>query len=100
MRTAVSSGLPVVFGTDAGVIPHGTNAREFQRLTAIGLTPATAIRAATSDAARAVGRGGEIGVLRAGFAADVVGVEGMPLEDVSVLEKVTFVMKSGRVVKR
>lgn len=100
MRTAAAAGLPVVFGTDAGVIPHGTNAREFERLIGIGLSPAGAIRAATADAARAIGRGGQIGVLRAGYAADVIGVQGAPLEDVAVLEKVTFVMKSGKVVKR
>jgi imidazolonepropionase-like amidohydrolase len=100
MRTAVSAGLPIVLGTDAGVIPHGTNAREFARLVGIGLTPAAAIRAATVDAARAVGLSGEIGLLKSGYAADVIGVEGAPLEDVRALEKVTFVMKGGRVVKR
>ena len=100
MRQAVAAGLPVAFGTDAGVIPHGSNAKEFDYLTSIGLDPAAAIRAATISAARAVGRPKDIGVLSAGRLADVIGVNGNPLEDLRTLQQVSFVMKEGKIVKR
>jgi imidazolonepropionase-like amidohydrolase len=99
MRTAVSGGLPIAFGTDAGVIPHGDNAREFEQLSSIGLDAPAALRAATVFAARAVGMEGDVGVLAAGRLADVVGVEGNPLEDLRVLQRMSFVMKAGKVVK-
>lgn len=99
MQAAVAAGLPVAFGTDAGVIPHGANAREFEYLAAIGLDPASALRAATVSGARAVGMPTELGVLAPGRLADVIGVEGNPLEDLRTLQRVTFVMKGGRVVR-
>ncbi len=99
MQGAVAAGLPVAFGTDAGVIPHGANAREFEYLAAIGLDPASALRAATVSAARAVGMPTELGALAAGRLADVIGVEGNPLEDLRTLQQVTFVMKGGKVVR-
>jgi imidazolonepropionase-like amidohydrolase len=100
MRRAVAAGLPVAFGTDAGVIPHGANAGEFQHLEAIGLDPAAAIRSATVFAARAVGMAGDVGVLAPGRLADVIGVKGNPLQDVRMLQSVTFVMKEGRVFRQ
>jgi imidazolonepropionase-like amidohydrolase len=99
MQAAVAAGLPVAFGTDAGVIPHGANAREFEYLAAIGLDPASALRAATVSGARAVGMPTELGVLAPGRLADVIGVEGNPLEDLRSLQRVTFVMKGGKVVR-
>ncbi len=98
LTAAVHEGLPVAFGTDAGVIPHGDNAKEFLELAAIGLTPPQAIRAATIDAAGAVGLAGEAGVLKAGGRADIIAVEGNPLGDLAALQKVKFVMKDGQVV--
>lgn len=100
MRATVSGGLPLAFGTDAGVIPHGANAREFAELSVIGLDPAASIKAATLHSARAVGLAGQIGLLKAGYVADVIGVNGNPLKDLGAIEKVTFVMLGGRVVKR
>ena len=100
MRDAVAWGLPVAFGTDAGVIPHGANAREFEELASIGLDAATALRAATVFAARAVGMPDTIGVLAQGRIADVIGVDGNPLDDRGSLRRVTFVMKEGQVFKR
>jgi imidazolonepropionase-like amidohydrolase len=97
MGKAVSAGLPIAFGTDAGVIPHGTNAREFERLPLIGMDAPASLRTATLAAARAVGLAGEIGALTPGYAADVIGVEGNPLNDLRVLQRVTFVMRGGRV---
>ena len=92
-------GVPIAFGTDAGVFPHGKNAGEFALLRAAGLTDREALASATTDAARVLGLENEIGRLAVGFAADIIAVEGNPLEDVTVLEKVDFVMTRGRVVE-
>jgi imidazolonepropionase-like amidohydrolase len=100
MRRAVGAGLPIAFGTDAGVIAHGRNTQEFLQLEAIGVDAAAALRTATLAAARAVGLADQIGMLRAGYAADVIGVAGNPLLDLRVLQNVTFVMKGGTVFKR
>lgn len=99
LRRAVAAGLPVAFGTDAGVIPHGANAREFEHLASIGLDARSALRAATLAAAGAVGMAGDIGVLSRGRLADVIGVEGNPLQDLRTLQRVSFVMKDGKVFK-
>src|SRR4029450_7322859 len=99
MGGAGAAGWPLAFGTDAGVIPHGENAREFEYLTSIGLDAATAIRTATILAARAVGMADEIGVLAPGRLADVIGVDSNPLEDLHALQQVSFVMNDGKVVK-
>ncbi len=96
---AVKAGVKVAFGTDAGVYPHGDNARQFFYMVKYGLTPAKAIRSATSDAADLLGRESSIGKVAPGFLADLIAVEGDPLGDVRVLEKVGFVMKGGGIVK-
>jgi imidazolonepropionase-like amidohydrolase len=98
LTAAIREGLPIAFGTDAGVIRHGENAKEFLELPAVGLTPRDAIRAATVEAADAVDLSGQVGVLRVGALADVIAVEGNPLIDLTALQKVRFVMKEGRVV--
>jgi imidazolonepropionase-like amidohydrolase len=98
LTSAIRDGLPIAFGTDAGVIRHGENAKEFVELAAVGLTPRDAIRAATVEAAYAVGLSGQVGVLKVGALADVIAVEGNPLVDLATLQKVRFVMKEGRVV--
>lgn len=95
---AVRDGLPIAFGTDAGVIRHGQNAKEFLELAAVGMKPLDAIRAATLEASKAVGLEGEIGVLKPGAHADIIAVEGNPLNDLNALQKVKFVMKAGRPV--
>jgi len=92
---AVKLGVPVGFGTDAGVYPHGLNARQFGYMVRYGMTPLQAIRAATMEAAALLGHEGEIGALRAGMFADMIAVEGDPLADVRVLESVTGVIKGG-----
>ena len=98
LAAAVRDGLPIAFGTDAGVIKHGENAKEFAELAALGLKPLEAIRAATTEAANAVGLGGQIGTLKGGAFADIIAVEGNPLTDLTALQKVKFVMKAGRPV--
>ena len=89
----------MVFGTDAGVIPHGSNAQEFAALVGAGLSPLEAIRSATINAAEVLGIGGEAGTIEPGHSADIVAVSGDPLADVRLLERVQFVMKGGQVVR-
>jgi imidazolonepropionase-like amidohydrolase len=95
---AVKAGVKIAFGTDAGVYPHGDNAKQLAVMVQWGMTPAAAIRSATSDAAELLGRK-DVGVLAPGRYADLVAVEGDPLHDVRALEHVTLVMKGGAIVK-
>jgi imidazolonepropionase-like amidohydrolase len=97
LGSSLALGLPLAFGTDAGVIPHGDNAREIEELLGIGMTARDALRAATVEAARAVGLPGQVGTLAPGAFADVIGIDGNPLTDLSALRRVKFVMKAGRV---
>ena len=96
---AFASGVKVAFGTDAAVYPHGMNAHEFAVMVKLGLTPLQAIQAATLNAADLMGWSGKVGTLEPGAWADIVAVDGDPLKDVTALEHVKFVMKSGEVVK-
>jgi imidazolonepropionase-like amidohydrolase len=96
LGAAFREGLPIAFGTDAGVIRHGQNAKEFSEFAGMGLKPIEAIRTATVEAAKAVGLPGEIGVLKSGALADIIAVEGNPLDDLTALQKVKFVMKAGQ----
>ncbi len=95
---AVRDGLPIAIGSDAGVLPHGRNGAEIVALAGMGLTPLEALRAATVNAAAAVGLAGEIGVLRPDARADLVAIEGDPLADVSAVRRVRWVMQGGQVV--
>src|ERR1700678_4492885 len=95
---AFAGGVKVAFGTDAAVYPHGLNAREFAVMVKLGLTPLQAIQAATVNAADLLGWQGKVGSLEPGAWADIVAVDGDPLEDVTTLEHVKFVMKRGEVV--
>jgi len=92
---AVKAGVRVAFGSDAGVYPHGQNARQFAYMVKYGLTPMQAIRAATLEAARVLGRESEIGSISAGKWADMIAVEGDPLADIETLRTVAAVMKGG-----
>lgn len=97
LRAAVPAGVKIAFGTDAGVSKHGRNADEFQLMVEFGMTPMAAIQAATVNAADLLGLGEEIGALTPGRRADIIAVDGNPLEDVAVLKSVHFVMRDGRV---
>jgi imidazolonepropionase-like amidohydrolase len=99
LQRAVPAGVKIAFGTDAGVSKHGRNADEFELMVKHGMTPASAIQAATVNAADLLGLGNEIGTLEPGKAADVIAVAGDPLTDVTVLKRVGFVMKGGKVHK-
>lgn len=96
---AVKAGIRVTYGTDAGIYPHGDNARQFRYMVKYGLTPAQAIRAATSSAAVLLDRDKEVGRLAPGLYADLIAVDSDPLDDVTVLERVRFVMKGGKVYR-
>jgi imidazolonepropionase-like amidohydrolase len=99
-KIAVANHVPIALGTDAGVIPHGTNAREFGLLVEWGgLTPMAALNAGTLNAAKLLGWDARVGSLAAGKLADIVAVPGDPLADIHVTERVSFVMKGGVVYK-
>jgi imidazolonepropionase-like amidohydrolase len=96
---AAAAGVKIAFGTDAGVYPHGDNAKQFHYMVKFGMTPAGAIRAATSSAADLIDRASNVGTLEAGKYADLIAVTENPLERIEVLEHVSFVMKGGKVYK-
>jgi imidazolonepropionase-like amidohydrolase len=96
---AVRAGVRIAFGTDAGVYPHGDNAKQFAYMVKYGMTPVDAIRSATIWAAELLGWSDRVGALEPGKFADLVAVEGNPLEDITLLERVTFVMRGSVVVK-
>lgn len=98
VRRAHRAGVTLVYGTDGGVLPHGQNAREAAALLAAGVPAAEILRAATVNAARALGIADSVGAIRAGMVADLVAVAGDPLADVATLQRPLFVMARGRVV--
>ena len=97
---AVRAGVKMTFGTDAGVCPHGINARQFAFMVKYGMTPMQAIQSATVNAADLIGHSELFGSIKAGKSADIIAVNGDPLADIRVLERVQFVMKEGKVYKR
>jgi imidazolonepropionase-like amidohydrolase len=97
---AYRAGVKVAFGTDAGVYPHGLNAREFEYMVEAGMPPMEAILSATRGAADLLGKSADVGSIQAGRYADLVAVKGDPLENIRLLQNVSFVMKEGVVYKR
>lgn len=98
-RKAFQGGARMAFGTDAGVYPHGDNARQFAKMVEWGMQPIDAIRAATINAADLMGWPDKVGSLQPGHFADLLAVQGDPLSDVKTLENVKFVLKGGDVVR-
>jgi imidazolonepropionase-like amidohydrolase len=96
---AHAKGATLVFGTDSGTYPHGDNAMQFAVFVELGMTPMEAIQSATTVAAESLGWVGDTGAIAPGYFADIVAVDGDPLEDITVLEDVAFVMKGGQVYK-
>jgi imidazolonepropionase-like amidohydrolase len=96
---AHAAGAPIVYGTDAGVYPHGLNARQFPIMVKRGMTPMEAIRSATSVAARYMGWSDRVGELAPGRYADLIAVRGDPLEDITRLQTVAVVIKDGLAFK-
>ncbi len=98
-KRSVKANAKITFGTDAGIYPHGKNAKQFKYMVEWGMTPLQAIQASTIKTAELFGID-NIGKLNAGFEADIVGVEGNPLEDITILEDISFVMKDGVIFKQ
>ncbi len=97
---AVKAGVPIVFGTDAGVFPHGLNARQFPIMVARGMTPMQAIESATRVAAQFMGWSTRVGTVEPDKLGDVIAVKGDPLQDISVLQNVAVVIKGGMLFKQ
>ena len=98
-QKAHEAGVRLAFGTDAGVYPSGINARQFAYMVRYGMSPMEAIQAATIHAAELMGWPGDVGAIEAGMYADIIAVQGDPLDDIRVLEDVSFVMKGGEIYK-
>ena len=96
-QRAHAAGVNIVFGSDAGVYPHGLNGRQFSKMVEFGMSPMQAIQAATLKAAALLGLENQVGTLNEGAYADLIAVQGNPLENVSLLENIGFVMKDGEV---
>ena len=96
---AVAAGVPIVFATDAGVFPHGLNARQFPIMVARGMTPIQAIRSATTMASHYMGWAKDVGTIDEGKFGDVIAVKGDPLKDISVLQNIEVVVKGGLLFK-
>jgi len=96
----LAAGVPIAVGSDVGPFPHGTQAREFVLLVKYGMTPLASLQAGTLNGAKLLGWQGQIGALKAGYLADIIAVPGNPLTDISVLQKVAFVMKGGVVFRK
>lgn len=98
-RHAVKIGVKIAFGTDAAVFPHGQNAKEFALMTGLGMQPIEALRSATSVDAQLFGIADKLGTLEKGKIADVIAMPGDPMADITATERVSFVMKEGKIVK-
>ena len=96
---AYKSGVKIAFGTDAGVFPHGINAKEFTYMAEAGMPAVAAIQSATITNAKLLGLENEIGQIKENFIADIIAVDENPIDTISTLEKVTFVMKDGKIYK-
>jgi imidazolonepropionase-like amidohydrolase len=98
-KKQVAAGIPFAVGSDVGPFPHGTQAREFELMVKYGMKPLAVLQADFIEGARVLGWDGQIGQLKPGYFADVVAVPGNPLDDITAVERVSFVMKNGAVVR-
>jgi imidazolonepropionase-like amidohydrolase len=99
-KKQIAAGVPMAVGSDVGPFPHGTQAREFVLMVKYGMSPLAVLQADLINGARLLGWEGQIGALEPGYLADVVAVSGDPLQDIGVLQNVSFVMKGGLVYKK
>ena len=99
-KKQVAAGIPFAVGSDVGPFPHGTQAREMELMVRYGMKPLAVLQADMIEGAKLVGWEGQIGELKPGYFADIVAVPGNPLEDITAVEHVNFVMKNGAVVRR
>jgi imidazolonepropionase-like amidohydrolase len=99
IKMVISEGVPIAFGTDAGVFPHGENAKEFRYMVDAGWSPLFAIQSATVTNAMLLDMENQLGQIKEGFIADIVAVNENPIKNISTMENVAFVMKEGKVYK-
>jgi imidazolonepropionase-like amidohydrolase len=99
-KKQLAAGVPIAMGSDVGPFPHGTQAREFVLMVKFGMSPLAAIQAGTINGAKLLGWQDQIGELKPGYAADIVVVPGNPLDDITALQKVSFVMKNGVIYRK
>ncbi len=99
-KKQLAAGIQVAVGSDVGPFPHGTQSREFVLLVKFGMSPLAALQAGTVNGAKLLGWEGQIGEIKPGYLADIVAVPGNPLDDITAVQKVSFVMKGGVVYKR
>jgi len=98
-RKQLAAGVPMAAGSDVGPFPHGTQAREFVLMVKYGMSPLQVLQADLLNGAKLLGWEGEIGALKPGHLADIIAVPGDPLQDIDVLQEVSFVMKGGVVYR-
>ena len=99
-RNAVKMGVRISFGTDAAVFPHGQNAKEFKLMVDLGMSPIDALKSATANDAELLGITQKVGTLEKGKLADVIAVPGDPTADITATERVSFVMKEGKIIRQ
>jgi len=99
-KKQLAAGVPMAVGSDVGPFPHGTQAREFVLMVQYGMSPVAVLQADLLNGAKLLGWEGQIGALKPGYFADIVAVPGDPTKDISVLEKVSFVMKGGTIYRK
>jgi imidazolonepropionase-like amidohydrolase len=99
-KRQLAAGVPIAMGSDVGPFPHGTQAREFFLMVKFGMSPLAAIQAGTVNGAKLLGWQDKIGGLKPGYVADIVAVPGNPLDDITALQKVSFVMKNGVIYRK
>jgi imidazolonepropionase-like amidohydrolase len=100
LKAAISAGVAIIAGSDVGTFPHGDNARELEAMVALGMSPAGALKSATSIAGKVLRMDTQIGQVKPGLFADLVAFDGDPTKDIAALKRVRFVMKGGTVYKQ
>lgn len=99
-KKAFKAGVKMAFGSDGAVYPHGDNGKQFFYMVEYGMTPMQALQAATVKAAELIGWPNDVGAIAAGFYADIIAVDANPLDDITVMENVSFVMKDGKIFRQ
>ncbi|HUD73955.1 MAG TPA: amidohydrolase family protein, partial [Terracidiphilus sp.] len=99
-KKQIAAGIPFAVGSDVGPFPHGTQAVEMELMVRYGMKPLAVLQADMINGAKLLGWAGQIGELKPGYYADIVAVPGNPLEDITAVERVSFVMKDGAIVRQ